>query len=478
MRDLILDYQIKSRSLEPELDVRRFLIDQMIRYSEEFLETISDRRAYDVPVESAQGDTLIGQVESLEDMLSYLRNKVDKNGINPASPGHLGYVPGGGIFTAAIGDFLAAVTNRYSGLKFANPGAVHIENELIEWSRSIIGYPDTALGNISSGGSIANLIAITCARDKMKIKGEKIYKSTIYLTQQTHHCIQKAIRIAGLEDCPVRTVALDEHYRMDTENLRYWINKDQKAGLQPFLIIASCGSTDTGAIDPLERIGGIAQQSGAWYHIDAAYGGYFCLCGEMREKLIGMDSSDSIVMDPHKTLFLPYGSGVVIIKEGKYLFDSFHYTANYLQDANPGTQNISPADLSPELTKHFRGLRMWIPLKLHGTEVFQSALYEKHLLTKYFYEQIQKLGFEVGPPPDLSICIYRYVPKNGRANEFNTLLVKMIQEDGRVFVSSTTLDQKYWIRIAVVCFRTHLKTIDLYISIIKEKLSQVEESMN
>jgi glutamate/tyrosine decarboxylase-like PLP-dependent enzyme len=238
------------------------------------------------------------------------------------------------------------------------------------------------------------------------------------------------------------------------------------------LVIASAGTTDVGAIDPLEEIGRIAKAEGLWYHIDAAYGGFFALVDECRPKLAGMELSDSIVLDPHKGLFLPYGTGALLVKDVKALRRSHHYQAAYMQDilAEESLESASPAELSPELTKHFRGLRLWLPLKLHGVVPFRACLEEKLLLARYFHAQVQKLGFEVGPEPELSVATYRWVPEVGDANEFNQALVDEIHRDGRVFVSSTMLDGNFVLRLAALVFRTHLETIDLLLAILKEKV--------
>ena len=210
-----------------------------------------------------------------------------------------------------------------------------------------------------------------------------------------------------------------------------------------------------------------------WFHIDAAYGGFFKLLPEFADLFDGAHLADSIVLDPHKSLFLPYGSGLVIVKNGKALHQSFHYMANYLQDAYVGTEDISPADLSPELTKHFRGLRMWIPLKLHGTDAFRACLEEKHKLTLYFHREVQKLGFEVGPLPQLSVCIYRYVDTDQDLNTTNETLWRRIVTDQCLFVSTTTIDGDFWLRLAVLSFRTHLEHIDLLLKLLSEKTRSI-----
>jgi glutamate/tyrosine decarboxylase-like PLP-dependent enzyme len=198
------------------------------------------------------------------------------------------------------------------------------------------------------------------------------------------------------------------------------------------------------------------------------------LTEEAKDFFDGIHLADSVVIDPHKGLFLPYGTGTLLVKDVQKLYKSHYYQANYLQDASTLADELSPADLSPELTKHFRGLRMWLPLKLFGLKPFRAGLSEKIWLCRYFYEKVQEIGFEVGPFPDLSVMIYRYVPETGDANEFNRKLIHNVHKDGRVFLSSTTIDGRVWLRLAVLCFRTHLDTIELCLKMLRENVDQLK----
>jgi len=351
---------------------------------------------------------------------------------------------------------------------------VRMENMLIHWIGSILGYPKECGGNLASGGSIANLIAIVTARDAKNIGAANIPRSVIYLSEQAHHSVDKAIRIAGLKEAIIRYIPLDEGYRILPSALEKQILKDKKEKLNPFLVVASAGTTDVGAIDPLADIGSIASRHGLWYHIDAAYGGFFVLTTEGKKKLRGIESSDSVVIDPHKGLFLPYGLGVVLVKDIKQLHASHYYNANYMQDARALQEEPSPAEVSPELTKHFRGLRLWLPLKLYGLKPFRACLQEKLDLAKYFYREVRKLGFETGPAPELSVVTYRFIPKDRDADEFNKWLLSEVVRDGRVFISSTLLDGRFILRFACLAFRTHLSTVDTLLQILKESTAKLK----
>ncbi len=472
MTDKIKQLEQSARRLEPGQEQRNQWNAGIQQYADNFINRIEELNAYDEPPQDGQLSLPIEEEgKPLEVLLEGIRSKVDRAGINPASGGHLGYVPGGGIFPTAMGDYLAAITNRYAGLFYANPGAVRIENEVLRWMCELVGYPEGSLGNLASGGSIANLIAITTARDFKGIKANKVEKAVVYLTHQVHHCVQKALRIAGLGDAVIRYIPTDKHFRMDTKCLHEKLRKDVAHGLEPFMVVGSAGTTDTGAVDPLDEIAGLAEQFGMWFHVDAAYGGFFLLVNELKERFQGIERSDSVAIDPHKGLFLSYGLGAVLMRNVEAQYQSHFYKANYMQDAQKEWEEWSPADLSPELTKHFRGLRMWLPLQLFGVQPFRAALEEKALLCRYFYQEIQQYGFEVGPEPDLSIMIFRYRPQQGDANRFNERLLDYVRQDGRIFLSSTTINGEYWIRLAVLSFRTHLREIELCMDILKAGVS-------
>jgi aromatic-L-amino-acid/L-tryptophan decarboxylase len=472
MRTRIQTLEKIARKLEPSAREREQVRRNVITYTEEFLNGIEKTKTYNVSSKKGIGllsSPITESPISIRKAIELIRRNVDFPGLNPASGGHLGYIPGGGIYYSALGDYLADITNRFAGVFFASPGAVRMENMLIRWLAGILGYPKNTGGNLTSGGSIANLIGIVTARDAMNVNARKTRRSVIYLSQQVHHSVDKAIRIAGLKEAVVRYVPLDERFRMIPSELEKQIVADKKPKLKPFLVIASAGTTDVGAIDPLYDIGNIAKRHSLWYHVDAAYGGFFILTKEGKKKLRGIELADSLVIDPHKGLFLPYGLGVVLVKDRSKLHASHYYLANYMQDAMEAKEEPSPAELSPELTKHFRGMRLWLPLKLLGIKPFRACLEEKLLLAKYFYKEIRKLGFETGPEPELSVVTYRYVPKRGDANKFNKRLLEEVLKDGRVFISSTMLNGKFTLRFACLAFRTHLSTVDLLLQILKEK---------
>ncbi len=476
LRDQILELERESRRLEPTADERENARNEVISYSENFLSKVDSLKAYNQTEDKGIHllDSPIAETGiDIADAIDLIRENVDRPGLNPASGGHLAYIPGGGIYYSSLGDYLAAVFNRYAGVFYASPGAIRMENMLIRWLCDVVGYGAGSHGNLTTSGSLANMIAIVVARDAKNIKSAEIPRSVIYLSKQTHHSVDKGIRVAGLGECPIRFIELDERKKMRVDDLRKHIEADKAAGLDPFLVVSSAGTTDVGAIDPLVEIAAMANEHGLWHHIDAAYGGFFILTDEGKQKLNGLSLGDSVVIDPHKGLFLPYGLGVVLVKNVEDLKRSFSFEANYMQDAFTGIDELSPAELSPELTKHFRGLRLWLPLKLHGVAPFRACLGEKLTLAKYFYEEIQKLGFESDLEPELSVVTYRWPAEKGGTAEFNKQVLEGVVADGRVFISSTVLDGKYTLRLACLAFRTHLKTVDTLLTVLREQVERL-----
>jgi glutamate/tyrosine decarboxylase-like PLP-dependent enzyme len=364
-----------------------------------------------------------------------------------------------------------------------------MENQLVRWMADLVGFPPEAAGYLAAGGSGANLTAVVTARDARRIEGTTVPRAVLYATQHTHHCVDKALHIAGLNRIAVRRIAVDEGHRMQPHALAAAIRSDREQGLVPWMVIASAGTTNTGSIDPLAAIGDIARTENLWYHVDAAYGGFFLLTEYGRKRLRGIEMADSVVMDPHKTLFLPYGTGALLVRDGRTLHASYTSGADYMQDTRTGGSHgprscagdvdtdldpfntVSPAELSPELTKHFRGLRMWLPLQVLGVGPFRAALDEKLLLARHFRQALLERGvFEVGPEPDLSVVTYRLPGSDERNRRF----VSDLHADGRIFLSSTVLDGRFTLRMAAVCHRTHAADIQTMVDVLHECAAHID----
>jgi aromatic-L-amino-acid decarboxylase len=406
-------------------------------------------------------------------LLAFLMHQVIPLSIATPHPGYLAYIPGGGLYPSAIADFIAAATNRYVGAWFPAPAAARLEANVLEWFAQWMQYPQSARGILTSGGSLANFSAIVAAR--RHLLGDDLSNGTIYATNQAHLCIIKAAVLAGIPQSNIRILDVDENFRAIPDLFESAIKKDQKKGMKPFLIISSAGTTNTGAVDPLPDLASIAKSFGLWHHIDAAYGGFFNLCAEGKKILRGIDQSDSIVLDPHKGLFVPYGTGSLLVKDGELLRQAHMFSADYLQDLSIPEGEINATDYSPELSRSFRGLRVWLPLKLFGVQAFRENLAEKLRLTKWMYQQfLKEPGFECFSEPELSVIAFRYHPKRGEIKAFNRQLLEKINNSKRIYLSSTMLRGEFAIRVCILSFRTHQAVVEEAFEIIKTSARKLD----
>ena len=453
----------RSRELDTPPHELSAWLEHLGRFSAEFLAANADGPAFHGQGAGPPPRTPLPLAsEPFEAVLEEYRQSVLTRSLVPTSGRFFGYVPGGGLPSAAIGDFLAALTNPYASVYGASPGAAQIENSAIQWLVDLIGYPAGAWGTLQSGGSLATLTAVVAAREA-RPPAERA-RGVVYLTEECHIAIRKALHIAGVGHLPVRNVPVDGQLRMSVPDLARRIDEDRRLGLLPWIVFASAGTVNTGAVDPLDEVAAVASSSGLWLHVDAAYGGFFILTDRARALLAGLSRADSVVLDPHKGLFLPYGCGAVLVRDGDALRNGFSFTSSYLSDVHHD-RDSSPADYSPELTRHFRGLRLWMSLKLHGIERFRAALEEKLILAQLAYERLAAMpGIETVPAPQLSCVAFRVRDHGDEATD--RLLAHLLRR-GRVQLSSTRLWGRLYLRLCILCFRSHWSDLE-------EALAEIE----
>ena len=398
------------------------------------------------------------------DELLSIVDKAAQKSYDTTGPGYLAYIPGGGLYAAALGDLLACVTNRFVNISAPAPALVQLESNVTRWLCDLFAFPPSSQGILTSGGSMANFSAIVTARDALV--GEDFGDATIYVSDQVHHSITKSAHLAGLPRRAVRVVPTTDRLRMDADALKEMISKDRDERRRPLLVVGSAGTVNIGAVDPLDQIGAIAHDAGIWFHVDGAYGGFFHMTERGRARLNGIESADSITLDPHKGLFLPYGTGSLIVRDGDTLRDAHRAEAGYLPESSLDADLPDFADYSPELSRDFRGLRVWFPLRLHGVKAFRDALEEKLDLTEKVYEALASSpSLEVPWEPDLSIVAFR--PARG-GDDAADLMLQRINDSRRVFVSSTAIDGHKYVRICVLSHRTDERRIDEAIEIVQK----------
>lgn len=412
-------------------------------------------------------------------LLGMLMERVIPVSLNPASPGYLAYIPGGGLLATALADLIADVTNRYTGLWMPAPGLVQLETNVIRWLADLAGYPAEAAGLMTSGGSMANLGGVVAAREALL--PPDFLSGRIYTSAQAHHSVLKAARVAGFPVDAVRALPTDRRFRLDLSALEAAIAADRAAGLRPFLVVAQAGSTPVGAVDDLDALGALCAAEGLWLHVDAAYGGGFLLTERGRQVMAGIGRSDSIALDPHKGLFLPYGTGCLIVRDRERLQRAFAVSASYLPASQTDPDRWDFADFGPELSRPARGLRVWLPLKMHGAGAFRAALDEKLDLAQEAAERVAALPeIRLLDRPMLSLFAFRAQPARlapDAWDAFNRRLLSRIVQRQRVFLTGVTVPDPddgatiFVIRVCVLSFRTHRAQIDALLADLQAALA-------
>lgn len=460
--------------LELTTDSLQEALDVTSRFVREEIDSLETQPSADVDGAEELARTFVEPLpenpQTLDAVLKRLRPAIRKT-FNTAGPGYLAFIPGGGIMSAALADFIATATNRYVGVRPPSPALAQIEETAIAWLAGLMGYPASAGGILTSGGSLSTLSAIVAARE-LKLPDD-FSKGVIYLSEETHYCVPKAARIAGFRDRQVRRIGVDGRRRVDVSAMGRAIEEDEAQGLRPFMIVANVGTTNTGAIDDLQGLLTLGQAHSMWVHADAAYGGFFRLARQGPELMPKIEECDSITLDPHKGMFLPYGTGCLLVRDPQNLKRAHSMDAEYLHDVRAQeSENFS--DLSPELSRDFRGLRIWLPLVLHGALAFRDAIEEKLTLTRWAYDQLKNdTRFEILDEPQLSVIALRLKGEGAAADKLNEDLMHRVNARGRVFLSSTRLDGRYIIRLCVVSFRTHMDRVREAVEAIQAEASVV-----
>lgn len=413
---------------------------------------------------------------ALDPLLDQLFNEWIPRSFTTIGPGYLAYIPGGGLYPAALADFIADTTNRFTGVWMAAPALVQLEANALDWLREWMGFPDGARGLFTTGGSMATFNAIVCARERHL--GAEIRRGVLYTSDQAHHSILKAAKLAGVMPDRVRAVPSDGRYRLRRDALADAIAVDRRAGLTPFAIVSTAGTTNTGAVDPLEAIADVAAREGLWHHIDGAYGAFFNLCDELRDGVLrGISRADSLTLDPHKGMFLPYGTGALLVRDGAALRAAHEATAAYLPAMPHPEDFYDPSQHGPELSRPFPGLRVWLSVKLFGSAAFREAITEKRALAVDAARRVAALpGIVIDAPPELSLFAFHLTwPGATRADEdeaTKTLLDKTTAR-GRVMVTGCTAQGRYLGRVCVLSFRTHQLHIDALVDDLAASIAEI-----
>ena len=372
-----------------------------------------------------------------------------------------------GIFADALA---AAMNPSCAG---GNHAAIYVEREVVGWFRRILGFPAEAMGLLVSGGSMAALTALAVARHTkcpfdVRSRGLQSVASrlVVYRSGETHGCHQKAVELLGIGSDNLRTVDHDSSLRLVPAALDAAIRKDVEAGLTPLAVVANAGTVNTGAIDPIDEIGVICRRHDVWLHVDGAYGAPAVLSERYKSQLSGLEQADSIALDPHKWLYVPVEAGLVLVRDGAAMRAAFSLVPPYLRTDGDIEGVGGPPWFSEygfQQTRGFRALKVWMAVQYHGLAGHRKAIERDIDHARALAEALRAASdFQLFEPQGLSIVCFRYLPRAERAtpealDTINQLLLTRLQLSGRVFLSSTTIDGRFWLR---ACFVNPLASDD------------------
>ena len=393
--------------------------------------------------------------EPISELLDPLFQDWIPRSFNTAGPGYLAYIPGGGIFPAALADLIADGTNRYTGIWAAAPALVQLEANVLDWFRDWMGFPTTTRGLFTTGGSMSIFNAVLCARERQL--ATEIRSGVLYASTQAHAAVVKSAKLAGIFPDRVRLGSVDSQFRMRVDELGAQIERDRRAGLRPFLGVSTAGSSKTGAVDPLDAIADLCAREGLWHHVDGAYGAFFHLVEPLRPLLAGLPRADSLTLDPHKGLFLPYGTGALLVRDGAALRAVHQVQASYMPPA-VDQEFYDPAQYGPELSRGFPGLRVWLTIKTFGAARIRTAIAEKRALAVAAAERLAAVpGINLVAPPQLSLFAFCLNPTGSsllEQNKATSRLLERVNARRRVMLTGCTVDGRFLARICVLSFRS------------------------
>jgi aromatic-L-amino-acid decarboxylase len=402
----------------------------------------------------------------LADVHQEFMNYILPFAVGNVHPGFMGWVHGGGTPVGMLAEMLAAGLNANVGGRDQVP--VEVERQITQWVRQVFGFPETAAGLFVTGTSMANFIAVVIARDyalgfDVRAQGvaAKSKRLTAYGSTALHGCIGKAMDLSGVGSAALRLVPTDARYRINLKALENTIKRDRAAGFNPFLLVGTAGTVDTGAIDDLAALADLARREKLWFHVDGAYGALAMLAPDLAPTLAGIERADSLAFDFHKWGQVPYDAGFILVRDGTLQREAFAASSAYLRRETRGLAAGSPwpCDYGPDLSRGFRALKTWFTLKVYGTQAMGLTISWTCSLARYLEQRIRNTReLELLAPVELNIVCFRY--RADDSDRLNASLVAELQESGSAVPSTTIIDGRLAIRAAIVNHRTGQADID------------------
>jgi len=426
----------------------------------------------DLSTEGVPLDKLIDECRAIMDLSRH-------NG----HPRFFGYVASPSTPIGAYGDLIASALNANITCWRSGPAGTELERMVVRWLGSLIHYDREANGLLTSGGSMANMIALLIAsRRKSGADASRrgLWNSgppmTVYASEEVHMSIPKAADILGFGRDQVRVIECDDRQRMRVDLLRQRIEADLREGLRPFCVVGSAGTVNTGVVDPLADIAGVAREFDLWFHVDGAYGAPGVLDERKRTLFKGIERADSVSLDPHKWLYVPVDAGCLLFRDAAAARAAFNTEdADYIKTHGYSDEEAFAFwDYGVELSRRFRALKVWLTLQYYGSRRIAEAISDDILLAEYLGEVVTNADdFELLAPVELSICCFRYVPpgannSDAQLDRLNASLMELVQKGGRAYVSNATVNGRFALRACLTNFRTTKSDIDTTIQVIRE----------
>jgi glutamate/tyrosine decarboxylase-like PLP-dependent enzyme len=455
----------------------------MVDYLEDFGEEPILQPATPAEVVRAFDEPLPVEGAAPEAVLELVKTKVARLATHLQHPGNFAYVPNSADMVGVIADALTATLNQNVSLFRGGPSAAAVELQVIDWIKQLIGYPDSGTGVLTSGGSMANLMGLALARDRMTTAGDS--NPVFYMTGEIHSSVHRALRFLGLAESAVRTVSTDVSYRMRVDALEHLITEDRERGLNPCAVVASVGTIGSGAVDPLEEIAHVCRREGLWLHVDGAYGALAAVAPRGIWIRRGLAQADSVSLDPHKWLFVPIDASCLLVQDADHMRRFFSLVPEYLKVSAAETETVyHPMEHTIELSRRFRALKIWMVLKVHGAETIRGII-DHHLeLTAAFDNWVRATSdFELMAPTMTSIVCFRRVPpgaskwpeadREKQLDSLNAELLERLNRAGGLFLSHCRLDGRFALRICI----THLRSSRTDIERLERALVEIAPSV-
>jgi aromatic-L-amino-acid/L-tryptophan decarboxylase len=385
-----------------------------------------------------------------ETVLAQLEQQVFRHTMHVNHPRFLAYVPGPGNFVGAMADALASGYNVFAGTWISGSGPAAVELAVVDWLRQACGFPSGAGGLFVSGGTMANLTALAVARHVTL--EDRLDGATVYFSDQAHSSLEKALFLLGISPANFRRLPSDGDFRLPLGELARSIEQDRASGLRPFCVIATAGTTNTGAIDPLADLASLCHAENLWLHVDGAYGAAAAISRRGRDLLRGIELADSLSLDPHKWLFQPFEIGCVLVRDLAQLRDTFRILPEYLKDTHQHSEDFNFTDYGLQLTRSFRALKLWMSIQVFGMASFRAAIERGFVLAEFTAACLGGMpDWEIVTPANMAVVCFRY---SAGSDAFHLRLVQALLDDGLALITSTVLRGRTVLRACTINPRT------------------------